>query len=609
MNSIDDPKFHVLDYVIMVLFLVISSAIGIYYGFYKKQTTPEEYLLGGRQMNLLPVAMSLVVTYQSAVSVLGIPMEHYVYTTMSDYLWVAIMADNAIQALLLVPLFYPLRLTSTYEYFGRRFKSRAVQLLGTIMGMLQTLLYMAIVLLAPALALEAVAGIPLWLSVVMVGIIGTFYTSIGGLRTVIWTDVFQFIILYGGLLVILILGINKVGGMKRMGEIAIAGGRVNFSIIDPDPRVRHTVWGLLIGGIFNWLPNCCNQSAVQRICSMKSIRDAKISCLLNIPFLVIYGVLLALVGLLLYAYFTLEQCDPYLSGAISNNNQLVPYFVMRVFRNVPGLAGLFIAALFSGALSSLSSGINSMSANTLQDLLIDVLKDAQQYKKTMIAKLVVLVYGALAVGLAYLARSLTGPITQIGVTAMGATGGPMVGIIFLGATFPQANWIGAFAGGIIGIVVNMWVALGSFLYGAKAPTSLPVSIEGCLTKNLTSMSAFNLTNTLATVTNFTTTERVQEGTHLAIYDISYMYFGLLGFMVTFICGLAISMCTGMDREDPTEEEYIFPCLRGFWKIGYTKTSNQPVDAAEMSKTDVQLENTVPVENLEIEVYHDKTIVK
>ncbi|XP_052769941.1 sodium-coupled monocarboxylate transporter 2-like isoform X2 [Mya arenaria] len=578
MNSIDDPKFHVLDYVIMVLFLVISSAIGIYYGFYKKQTTPEEYLLGGRQMNLLPVAMSLVVTYQSAVSVLGIPMEHYVYTTMSDYLWVAIMADNAIQALLLVPLFYPLRLTSTYEYFGRRFKSRAVQLLGTIMGMLQTLLYMAIVLLAPALALEAVAGIPLWLSVVMVGIIGTFYTSIGGLRTVIWTDVFQFIILYGGLLVILILGINKVGGMKRMGEIAIAGGRVNFSIIDPDPRVRHTVWGLLIGGIFNWLPNCCNQSAVQRICSMKSIRDAKISCLLNIPFLVIYGVLLALVGLLLYAYFTLEQCDPYLSGAISNNNQL---FVLRHKLHV----GEYIARSSHRRLEGRSTVQEN---NDCKTCCLSIRRPCCW---------------------SCVPSSFVDGTYHTGVTAMGATGGPMVGIIFLGATFPQANWIGAFAGGIIGIVVNMWVALGSFLYGAKAPTSLPVSIEGCLTKNLTSMSAFNLTNTLATVTNFTTTERVQEGTHLAIYDISYMYFGLLGFMVTFICGLAISMCTGMDREDPTEEEYIFPCLRGFWKIGYTKTSNQPVDAAEMSKTDVQLENTVPVENLEIEVYHDKTIVK
>ncbi|XP_052767859.1 sodium-coupled monocarboxylate transporter 1-like [Mya arenaria] len=283
MSSTDNQTFHVVVYIIMVLFLVISTTIGLYFGFYKKQRTTEEYLLGGRKMNLLPVALSLVVTFQSAISVLGVPMEHYIYDTMTNYMFVAIMIANAIQALVLVPLLYPLRLTSTYE-----------------------LLYMAIVLLAPALALEAVAGIPLWLSVIVVGIIGTFYTSIG---------------------------INKVGGMKR---------------------------------------------------------------------------------------------------------------------------------------------INSMSANTLQDILIDVLKD-KQYKKTMFAKLAVLVYGAHAVGLAYLAPSLTGPITQ-----------------------------GAFAGGIISIVVNMWVALGSVLYGAKAPTSLPVSIESCLTQNLTSLSAFNLTNTLATVTNFTT---------------------------------------------------------------------------------------------------------
>ncbi|WAR18775.1 SC5A8-like protein [Mya arenaria] len=157
MSSTDNQTFHVVVYIIMVLFLVISTTIGLYFGFYKKQRTTEEYLLGGRKMNLLPVALSLVVTFH----------------TMTNYMFVAIMIANAIQALVLVPLLYPLRLTSTYE-----------------------LLYMAIVLLAPALALEAVAGIPLWLSVIVVGIIGTFYTSIGGLRTVIWTDVFQFIKLY-----------------------------------------------------------------------------------------------------------------------------------------------------------------------------------------------------------------------------------------------------------------------------------------------------------------------------------------------------------------------------------------------------------------------------
>ncbi|XP_052271599.1 sodium-coupled monocarboxylate transporter 1-like [Dreissena polymorpha] len=152
-----DPvnSFHVLDYVAMGLFFLVCTGIGVYYGCYKKQKTTEEYLLGGRRMHLIPVAISLLVTYQSAISVLGVPLETYVYNTMSYYMWVAIMIANAIQGFLIVPLVYPLGISSSYEYFGRRFKSRAVQLLGTVMGMLQTLMYMAIVLLAPALALEA----------------------------------------------------------------------------------------------------------------------------------------------------------------------------------------------------------------------------------------------------------------------------------------------------------------------------------------------------------------------------------------------------------------------------------------------------------------------
>ncbi|KAH3850928.1 hypothetical protein DPMN_093404 [Dreissena polymorpha] len=114
---------------------------------------------------------------------------------------------------------------------------------------------------------------------------------------------------------------------------------------------------------------------------------------------------------------------------------------MKVFHNVPGLSGLFIAALFSGSLSTLSSGINSMSANTLKDILPNVLRNAQQYNQTVIAKVASMVFGAMAVGLAYLAKSLSGPVTQITLTTFGAAGGPMAGIFFLGAVFPQANWI------------------------------------------------------------------------------------------------------------------------------------------------------------------------
>lgn len=108
-------RFDVVDYVVMGVFIVVTTGIGVYYGFIKKQTTTEEYLVGGRQLHLLPVAISLMVTYQSGISILGAPLEMYAYNTMTCYMWVAIMIANVIQAYLIVPLVYPLKLISAYE--------------------------------------------------------------------------------------------------------------------------------------------------------------------------------------------------------------------------------------------------------------------------------------------------------------------------------------------------------------------------------------------------------------------------------------------------------------------------------------------------------------
>ena len=108
-------NFHVADYVVMGAFLLISLAIGIYYGIIQKQRTTEEYLFGNRQMSLVPVAVSMLVTYQSAISVVGIPAEIYIYNTMMLYSFIGIAFANLIQYWMIVPLMYPLRLTSPYE--------------------------------------------------------------------------------------------------------------------------------------------------------------------------------------------------------------------------------------------------------------------------------------------------------------------------------------------------------------------------------------------------------------------------------------------------------------------------------------------------------------
>ncbi|XP_060578013.1 sodium-coupled monocarboxylate transporter 2-like [Ruditapes philippinarum] len=188
------------------------------------------------------------------------------------------------------------------------------------------------------------------MSIIVVGVLGTIYTSIGGIRTVIWTDVFQFIILFGGLIVIIVMGTINVGGLAKIYEVTRDGSRLNFSTTSVDPRVRHTVWGFLTAGFVNWLPNCCNQSAVQRISSMRTVRDTKISTFLNVPAVFLYGIILIFFGLLLYTHYSIQECDPWSAEYVSNANQLIPYYVMNVFRNIPGMTGLFIAALFSGAL-------------------------------------------------------------------------------------------------------------------------------------------------------------------------------------------------------------------------------------------------------------------
>ncbi|XP_053394704.1 sodium-dependent multivitamin transporter-like isoform X2 [Mercenaria mercenaria] len=548
-------EFHFADYIVMVIFLAISSAIGIYYGFYKKQRTTEEYILGNRKLHFVPVALSLAVTFQSAVSIIGYPGEIYLYNTMVLYTTFGISIAYLIQAFFIVPLVHPLRLTSAYE-----------------------LLYVSIVLYSPALALEAVAGFPVWLSIVLIGVLGTFYTAIGGMRTVVWTDTFQFVILYGGLTVILILSVMEIGSISAVFDLSLKGGRIKFDEINPDPRVRHTVWGCIIGGAFNTLPNCCSQSAIQRISSIEKSKDAKIAAALNIPLAVIFIVILILTGLVLYAYFVIKACDPLANEQVSNPNQLMIYFVMKALRDVPGLAGVFLAAMFSGALSTLSSGINSMATNALQDILCDYLKEAQQIKKTFILKLLVLVYGILAVVFAYLSQYLTAPVTQMGSTAFGAAGGPVVGIFFLGAVFPAANKKGAFIGGICSIAINMWIALGSFMYGNKAPLSKPVTTSGCY-QNETDLPELNITlptgsstfeNSFSRYKNNTTSMDIlvsQYSTnenHLAIYDLSYVWLGFIGFMIAIIIGLAVSLITGKDKDSPTEQIYILPFLRRVW---------------------------------------------
>ena len=192
--------------------------------------------------------------------------------------------------------------------------------------------------------------------IAVVGVIGTVYTAIGGIKSVICTDAFQTIIVFVGLFTMIGKGVYEVGGVAKVWETSRDGHRSDMNNINIDPRIRHTWPGLVIGCLFMWLVNGFNQSTVQRLSAMPTLKKAKQSYLINIPFTIVYQGVLTILGNIIYSYLYHKRCDPYEAGLITNRNQLAPYFVLDALNDMPGMAGLYVSTLCCGALSTLSSG-------------------------------------------------------------------------------------------------------------------------------------------------------------------------------------------------------------------------------------------------------------
>ncbi|XP_025094623.1 sodium-coupled monocarboxylate transporter 1-like [Pomacea canaliculata] len=616
MNSL-----HWLDYVVIAALMVVSVGIGIFFAVYRGgQKTKVEYLLGNRQMSMIPVCLSMFITFQSAISLIGAPADVFNTGTMYMFLGCGLGLAYIVGVFTVVLLIYPLHITSVYEYLELRFDSKCVRLLVTSLGMVQTILYMAVALYSPAMALQTAAGLPLWVSVAIVGGLCTLYTAVGGIKSVVWTDVIQTVVFFIGIGAVLVMGTLHVGGVEQAFQLASKGGRVQFTEITPDVRERHSMWSTVIGGCFMWLSNCFSQSSVQRISALKSMKDAKLAFIFNAPLVILYSLVQTLTGVLLYAYVVTIGCDPYQAGIIDNRNQMMPYFVPSLLGSLPGMPGLYMSLLFSGSLSTLSSGINALGANTVEDLLARPLRGYKDATVTVIAKITVLLYGGLTIGLAYLARSLRGPVTQLASSAFGACGGPVSGIFFMAGMVPWANKYGAIGGGVIGIVVNMWIAVGAQLYGAPIRALPPGPTHNCFGNSSNSLYLYNLTTeelytTVAALpmgmspdNNITDVSHTYRGDEFSIYDISYLWYGFVGFFVTFITGVIISFITGPTNKATLDPKLVFPFTRKLFRM--KESSQEPEDTSNAIAMKTYLQRVEKflkkTDTMVVEVVFDKT---
>ncbi|CAH1790312.1 unnamed protein product [Owenia fusiformis] len=441
---------------------------------------------------------------------------------------------------------------------------------------------MAIALYAPALAMSQASGIPIWASIVIAGIVGTFYTTMGGMRAVVWTDVFQVCVMVAGTLALIIGGTIRVGGLDKVWNINMEGKRLDIFDFRFGLTIRQTFWSTLFGyGLSTMAMHAGSQTTIQRWMSVKNVKEAQITTWLQIPLTSLFQLVLVLQGMVMYAFY--HKCDPLQTGRVAKADQLSPLMSIDILGAVPGLPGLFLSAIVCAALSTLSSGINSMSAVVLEDVVKPwymwkyntVISDR---KATLASKIASGIFGMLAVALAIPAQYVSENVIQFTNRVYSMNSGPVFGLFIVAMFFPWTNSIGAFVGVMTSLVISYWIGLGALIDGPSSP-KLPLRIDGCGANNTDVL--YTPTAVLEDFVNITMDTPVAEtsvGFQIKdLYTLSYLWFTLLGLLVTIVVGLVVSFISGHNKSGDIPENLLFnwsSCL--CWRREKSRHSSEPM---------------------------------
>jgi SSS family transporter len=470
-----------LDYCVFVGYLLVLFGIGV--SFFREQKTLKSYFLADQDIHWAIVGISVLAALFSGISYLGAPAESFFHDL--TYVWtiIAFFIATPIATLLFLPFFRGLNLITAYEYLERRFDVR-LRRIASALFLVRVTLYIATAIFAPALAISATTNISLTVSIVLTGLLATIYTSIGGMKAVIWTDSVQFLVLCGGILVIILYASWSVpNGLRGAWELAADDGKTQFLKFDLNPKMRVTVWSGLLGGAANGLIQLVtDQISVQRYLTAKSLTDAQralwFKLWITLPLLFMFYV----TGIVLYGYYrahpnqtpllanaslvpALSQPQGDLATRPLANDQILPFFVMH---HLPSpLPGLLIAALYGSTLAVVSAGINSSATAALVDFRRRSESDVRSDKDQLaVARRLTLCFGAIATLIALIIGKL-GTLIQITNTILGVLGGPILGLFLLGVLVKRANSTGALAGFAAGSIIGVMIGFPKTFLGTE----------------------------------------------------------------------------------------------------------------------------------------------
>lgn len=461
---------HWLDIAAMITYLVVLIAMGFYFS--RKNTSTEEYFVGGRSFAGWVIGFSMIGSSISSITFLAFPADSFKTAWLRMLPGLTLPISILLAAYVFLPFYRRTKIISAFEYLGDRF-GPSVRTYGAVTFMIGHLVRISMILYLLSLLIQEITGLDPIVSILVAGIFVAVYTIMGGIDAVIWTDVLQTIMLVlGGIFALGIIVNELPGGFSQIIEIAIRDGKMAFADWK-DGKVLSVSWGfslsektalmMLFVGLTEFLQDyTSNQNMVQRYASAKSMREARKAIFFsfgNVPIWAFYFFL----GTALYSFFQVfpvPETTEMLDGT-RKAEQIMPFFIVNYLPK--GFAGLVIAAAAAAAMSSLDSSINSISTVGVNDIYRRFLKkdeNDKHYLKT--AWLLATIASAVMImGAIILSQTETKTLQDVAVTLISLLMGGVTGLYMIGFLTKVGSEKTAWIGIAITFLFSLWSILAS----------------------------------------------------------------------------------------------------------------------------------------------------
>lgn len=307
MGARTDVRVRAIDWAIVAGYLVWIVVDGLKRS--KRTDEMEGYFLASRSLPWWAVGLSVMATQLSAITLVGTTGQAYATGLRFVQFYFGLPLAMILLSITVVPFFHRARVYTAYEYLEQRFDVR-VRTATSLLFLLGRVFALGVVVAAPAVVISSIVGWTIPTTVLALAIPTVFYTSLGGVQAVAWTDVKQMVVIVFGMLAAvaaLIYGITREVSLTQAFSLAGATGRLTAIDTRVSLTETYTIWSGLLGGLFLHLSYFgCDQSQVQRYLTAKSINEGRHSLLMSAFLKIPLQLLVLVTGVLVFVFYIFQ---------------------------------------------------------------------------------------------------------------------------------------------------------------------------------------------------------------------------------------------------------------------------------------------------------------